>query len=176
MNETILPGGTDSAASGQPAFKTWQCVLCGFIYNEAEGMPQDGTGRHALGRCARGLGMSGLLHHQGGLRDDRGLRLRRRGAGQPGEDEWSYANFATSCAWSSWAAWGGPQRPRAGHLGAEPANQPAGERTQHAPAAALGERRARHRCRHGILSASAAGAAPCGRRRAGGATGKASAT
>ncbi len=22
--------------------KVWQCVLCGFIYNEAEGLPEDG--------------------------------------------------------------------------------------------------------------------------------------
>ncbi len=23
-------------------FKVWQCILCGFIYEEAAGMPQDG--------------------------------------------------------------------------------------------------------------------------------------
>lgn len=23
-------------------FKTWHCVLCGFIYDEADGMPEDG--------------------------------------------------------------------------------------------------------------------------------------
>ena len=23
-------------------YKTWMCVVCGFIYNEAEGWPQDG--------------------------------------------------------------------------------------------------------------------------------------
>jgi rubredoxin len=24
------------------AFKTWQCILCGFVYSEAEGMPDHG--------------------------------------------------------------------------------------------------------------------------------------
>ena len=23
--------------------KTWQCVVCGFIYDEAKGMPEDGV-------------------------------------------------------------------------------------------------------------------------------------
>lgn len=26
----------------QPAFKVWQCVLCGFTYDEAAGMPNEG--------------------------------------------------------------------------------------------------------------------------------------
>lgn len=24
------------------AFRTWMCVVCGFIYNEAEGLPEEG--------------------------------------------------------------------------------------------------------------------------------------
>lgn len=32
------------AGDGAPAvaLKAWQCVLCGFIYNEAQGMPEHG--------------------------------------------------------------------------------------------------------------------------------------
>ena len=41
-NEATKTGEADATASGQPAFKTWQCILCGFVYKEAEGMPQDG--------------------------------------------------------------------------------------------------------------------------------------
>nr|WP_321794975.1 rubredoxin [Caballeronia sp. J97] len=29
-------------APAQSDFKVWQCVLCGFIYDEAEGIPEDG--------------------------------------------------------------------------------------------------------------------------------------
>lgn len=28
--------------SDAPAYKTWMCLLCGFIYDEAKGWPQDG--------------------------------------------------------------------------------------------------------------------------------------
>ena len=31
----------DPGADVRP-FKTWMCVVCGFLYNEAEGWPQDG--------------------------------------------------------------------------------------------------------------------------------------
>ena len=31
----------DPGADVRP-FKTWMCVVCGFVYNEAEGWPQDG--------------------------------------------------------------------------------------------------------------------------------------
>jgi len=30
-------------ASTQSAFKVWQCILCGFTYDEAAGMPGDGV-------------------------------------------------------------------------------------------------------------------------------------
>lgn len=30
-------------AAGAPALKKWMCVLCGFIYDEAVGMPHDGV-------------------------------------------------------------------------------------------------------------------------------------
>ena len=30
------------AADGQGEFKTWQCILCAFVYDEAAGMPEDG--------------------------------------------------------------------------------------------------------------------------------------
>jgi rubredoxin len=25
-----------------PAFRTWMCVVCGFIYDEAQGLPEEG--------------------------------------------------------------------------------------------------------------------------------------
>lgn len=31
-----------SAAGPDAAFKTWMCLVCGFIYNEEEGMPDEG--------------------------------------------------------------------------------------------------------------------------------------
>ena len=32
-----------AASAGDPApFKAWLCVLCGFVYDEAEGMPDHG--------------------------------------------------------------------------------------------------------------------------------------
>lgn len=40
-------GGNDKALSGTPIaeetqFKVWTCVLCGLIYDEREGWPEDG--------------------------------------------------------------------------------------------------------------------------------------
>ena len=29
-------------AQDRGPYKTWMCVVCGFMYNEAEGWPQDG--------------------------------------------------------------------------------------------------------------------------------------
>ena len=31
-----------SAADVTQAYRTWMCVVCGFIYNEAEGLPEEG--------------------------------------------------------------------------------------------------------------------------------------
>lgn len=31
-----------SSPEGAAAFKTWRCELCGFVYNEAEGWPDEG--------------------------------------------------------------------------------------------------------------------------------------
>lgn len=30
------------ARSSAAAYRTWMCVVCGFIYNEAEGLPEEG--------------------------------------------------------------------------------------------------------------------------------------
>jgi len=38
--------------------KKWECVVCGFIYDESKGWPEDA--RHPLGRRSGGLGMPGL--------------------------------------------------------------------------------------------------------------------
>jgi len=43
-----VPGGgrpqeaSDVAAVDQGEFKTWQCILCAFVYDEAAGMPEEG--------------------------------------------------------------------------------------------------------------------------------------
>ena len=33
---------TSAAAPQAAAFRTWMCVVCGFIYNEADGLPEEG--------------------------------------------------------------------------------------------------------------------------------------
>lgn len=41
-----VPGGgrpeDEQIASADEEFKTWQCILCAFVYDEAAGMPEDG--------------------------------------------------------------------------------------------------------------------------------------
>ena len=43
-----VPGGgvpeelAAAAADGNAGFKTWQCVLCAFVYDEASGLPEEG--------------------------------------------------------------------------------------------------------------------------------------
>ena len=41
MNASNTPPATARAHAAVP-FKTWQCILCGFIYDEAAGMPGEG--------------------------------------------------------------------------------------------------------------------------------------
>lgn len=31
-----------AAANATQTWRTWMCVVCGFIYNEAEGLPEEG--------------------------------------------------------------------------------------------------------------------------------------
>ncbi len=31
-----------SDAAGKPVFKTWMCLICGWIYDEAAGLPEEG--------------------------------------------------------------------------------------------------------------------------------------
>ena len=38
MPDEVKPVGAD----GKGEFKTWQCVLCAFVYDEAAGMPEEG--------------------------------------------------------------------------------------------------------------------------------------
>ena len=33
---------TRSTTTSEPEFKVWQCILCGFLYDEAAGMPAEG--------------------------------------------------------------------------------------------------------------------------------------
>lgn len=39
-----LPDTMSSPAQSPPAaaYRTWMCVVCGFIYNEADGLPEEG--------------------------------------------------------------------------------------------------------------------------------------
>ncbi|MFT4255421.1 MAG: rubredoxin [Pseudoxanthomonas sp.] len=36
----IIPPMSDS--NDTAAFRTWMCVVCGFLYDEAEGLPEEG--------------------------------------------------------------------------------------------------------------------------------------
>jgi rubredoxin len=43
MNNLETPVSAEYPAPITDApFKTWQCILCGFVYSEAEGMPEEG--------------------------------------------------------------------------------------------------------------------------------------
>lgn len=44
---SVTPMST-AAAVPQAAYRTWMCVVCGFIYNEADGLPEEGI---AAGTC-----------------------------------------------------------------------------------------------------------------------------
>jgi rubredoxin len=55
--------------------KTYQCIVCGFIYDESVGMPEDGIAAGTRWRRhPRGLGLPGLRRGQSRLRDGRGVR------------------------------------------------------------------------------------------------------
>jgi rubredoxin len=41
MDETVA-GNQTPATPEQTEFKVWQCILCGFMYDEAAGMPNEG--------------------------------------------------------------------------------------------------------------------------------------
>jgi len=40
--QSVNEGVPSSMVQAEAAFKGWQCVLCGFVYDEAAGMPGDG--------------------------------------------------------------------------------------------------------------------------------------
>lgn len=42
MNEIMDSGNALPASPAGEDFKTWQCVLCGFVYDEATGAPEEG--------------------------------------------------------------------------------------------------------------------------------------
>ena len=35
-------GGTDRDMNDEPIYKTWMCLICGFIYDERLGLPEEG--------------------------------------------------------------------------------------------------------------------------------------
>jgi rubredoxin len=37
-----LPAMTIQSDSTSAPYRTWMCVVCGFIYNEADGLPEEG--------------------------------------------------------------------------------------------------------------------------------------
>lgn len=41
-NESIAGADSAPATQAQATFKVWMCVLCGFMYEEANGMPDEG--------------------------------------------------------------------------------------------------------------------------------------
>jgi rubredoxin len=52
--------------------KKWQCIVCGLIYNEADGWPDDGIAPGTLWQDVPGrLAVPGLRRRQNGFRDDR---------------------------------------------------------------------------------------------------------
>ena len=58
-------------------FKKYECVICGFIYDEAEGLPDDGFPPGTRwGEDTRGLGVSGLRYIQGRFRFVPGVEAR----------------------------------------------------------------------------------------------------
>ena len=70
----IRPLSMTEAVATATAYRTWMCVVCGFIYDEADGLPEEGIARgNALGRHARDLDLPGLRRDQGRLRDDGGV-------------------------------------------------------------------------------------------------------
>ena len=38
--------------------RTWMCLICGWVYDEEAGLPDEGSLRHPLGRRAAELGLS----------------------------------------------------------------------------------------------------------------------
>jgi rubredoxin len=43
LNFPRLERAAQSGTAAAGAFKTWHCVLCGFVYDEAAGMPDEGV-------------------------------------------------------------------------------------------------------------------------------------
>ena len=41
MSTESFPNSS-STESSKPAFKTWMCLICGWIYDEAAGLPEEG--------------------------------------------------------------------------------------------------------------------------------------
>lgn len=37
-----MTGSTPDDASAGAPYRTWMCVVCGFLYNEADGLPEEG--------------------------------------------------------------------------------------------------------------------------------------
>lgn len=37
-----MTASTPANASADPPYRTWMCVVCGFLYNEADGLPEEG--------------------------------------------------------------------------------------------------------------------------------------
>ena len=72
---------TPMTTEQQVQFKTWMCLICGFVYDEAAGLPgRRHRAGHALGRRADELDLSRVRRAQGRLRDGGDLSSRRGSA------------------------------------------------------------------------------------------------
>ena len=63
-----------STATAPVPYKTWTCLVCGFIYDEAEGWPDDGIAPGTRWEdIPAGLVLPGVRRAQGRFRDGRVL-------------------------------------------------------------------------------------------------------
>jgi hypothetical protein len=58
---------TDAVAT---AYRTWMCVVCGFIYDEEKGLPEEGIAPGTRWETCRHVDVPRLRRDQGRLRDD----------------------------------------------------------------------------------------------------------
>ena len=77
---TLAKVNANQQPSGEMNMRKWECIVCGYVYDEADG--DSGTrhqGRHALGRHPGGLGLPGVRHRQSRLRNgiDGGITVPR---------------------------------------------------------------------------------------------------
>jgi rubredoxin len=63
-----------STAPAASPYKTWRCLACGFVYDEAEGWPDDGISAGTRWEDIPRMVLSGVRRAQGRFRDGRDLK------------------------------------------------------------------------------------------------------